>query len=62
MPFIMINSISFRFREMTRLYHFTRFDTACSILESWQMRFGKMYEMNDLIESGRKHFGRILLD
>lgn len=52
-------SISERFEEMTKLYHFTSFDAACSIIESRKFRFGKMFKMNDLIESGRIHFRRI---
>jgi hypothetical protein len=36
-------SISERFEEMTKLYHFTSFDAACSIIESRKFRFGKMY-------------------
>ena len=53
-------SISERFEEMTKLYHFTSFDAACSIIESRKFRFGKMFKMNDLIESGRIHFRRII--
>lgn len=52
-------SIHRRFEEMTKLYHFTSFKAACSIIESRELRFGKMFKMNDLIESGRIHFGRI---
>jgi len=56
----MRKSIGQRFEEMTKLYHFTSFDAACNIIESRTLRFGKMFKMNDLIESGRIHFGRIL--
>ena len=52
-------SIHRRFEEMTKLCHFTSFKAACSIIESRELRFGKMFKMNDLIESGRIHFGRI---
>lgn len=38
---------------MTKLYHFTSFDAACKIIESRKLRFGKMFRMNDLIESNR---------
>ncbi len=55
----MRKSISQRFQEMTKLYHFTSFDAACNIIESRKLRFGKMFKMNDIIESGRIHFGRI---
>lgn len=49
-----------RFEEMKRLYHFTSFDSACSIIESGLLRFGKMSRMNDLIESSRIVFKRVL--
>lgn len=45
---------------MSKLYHFTDLDAACSIIESRKLRFGKMYRMNDLIESNRIVFGRIV--
>lgn len=51
--------ISQRFEEMTKLYHFTSFDAACDIIESRKFRFGKMYKMNDLIESNRTSWGRV---
>lgn len=54
--------ISQRFKEMTRLYHFTGFDSACDIIESRKLRFGKMFNMNDLIESNRCLFKRIFTD
>ena len=49
----MRKSISQRFQDMNRLYHFTNLDAACQIIESRKLRFGKMYKMNDLIESNR---------
>ena len=52
--------LSQRFEEMTRLYHFTSFKAACSIIKSGKLKFGKMYKMNDLIESNRMGFGRAL--
>lgn len=58
----MKKSISQRFQEMSKLYHFTNLDAACSIIESRQLRFGKMYKMNDLIESNRIVYGRIFKD
>ena len=56
----MRKSITDRFEEMSRLYHFTNFDAACSIIESRKLRFGKMFKMNDLNESGRIVFKRFL--
>ena len=44
------------------MYHFTDVEAACCIIESRQLRFGKMYRMNDLIESNRIVFGRIVKD
>lgn len=49
-----------RFEEMTKLYHFTSFKTACKIIESRKLRFGKQYRMNDLLESNKIAFGRVL--
>ncbi len=54
--------ISQRFEEMSRLYHFTSFKAACSIIESGKLRFGKPFRMNDLIESNRIVFQRVLLN
>lgn len=45
---------------MTKLYHFTDFEAACDIIEGRKLRFGKMYRMNDLIESNRISWGRIV--
>ena len=56
----MRKTISQRFQEMTKLYHFTSFDAACEIIESRKLRFGKMYRMNDLIESNRISWRRIV--
>lgn len=55
----MRKSISQRFQEMTKLYHFTNLDSACKIIESGKLRFGKMFKMNDLIESGRILWKRV---
>ena len=43
--------LSRRFKHMNRLYHFTNYEAACSIIRSKQLRFGKRSNMNDLIES-----------
>ena len=56
----MSKSISERFQGMTKLYHFTSFEAACDIVESRKLRFGKMYRMNDLLESNRISWGRII--
>jgi len=56
----MRKSVARRFEEMNRLYHFTGFKAACSIIESGKLRFGKSFKMNDLIESNRMGFGRAI--
>jgi len=56
----MRKSISEKFAEMTRLYHFTSFDSACKIIESKQLRFGKLFRQNDLIESNKIVFQRVV--
>ena len=38
---------------MSRLYHFTSFDSACKIIKSGKLRFSKAWRLNDLIESNR---------
>lgn len=48
-----------RFAEMNRLYHFTSFGAACEIIESKRMRFGKLSQMNDLVESNKMVFQRV---
>ena len=57
---LMRKSLNQRFVEMSRLYHFTSFDSACKIIGSKRLRFGKAYRMNDLIESNRMVFDHIL--
>jgi hypothetical protein len=52
--------IGSRFQEMNRLYHFTSFDAACKIIGSKRLRFGKSYKMNDLLESNKIVFERVL--
>lgn len=58
----MRKSIREQFAEMTRLYHFTSIGSACKIIESRKLRFGKMFRMNDLIESNRIVFDRLVFD
>ena len=55
-------SIRQRFTEMIRLYHFTSFDAACKIIKSKRLRFGKPSRMNDLIESNKIVFQRLIID
>ncbi len=45
---------------MSRLYHFTSFESAYKIIATRRLRFGKAYKMNDLIESNRIVFDRVL--
>lgn len=54
--------ITQRFKKTNRLYHFTTYDAACKILKSKQLRFGKRYKMNDLLESEKIVFQRTFLD
>ena len=56
----MRKSLRERFADMTRLYHFTNFDAACKIIESRQLRFGKLSQMNDLIENDKIVFQRVI--
>ena len=56
----MRKSIRERFSEMTRLYHFTSFDSACKIIESKRLKFGKLSQMNDLVESNKMVFQRVV--
>ena len=51
-----------RFVEMNRLYHFTSFDSACKIIQTRRLKFGKLSQMNDLIESNKIVFQRVYLD
>lgn len=53
-------SIRERFAEMSRLYHFTSFESACKIVESKRLRFGKLSQMNDLVESNKMVFQRVV--
>lgn len=54
--------INRRFEKMNRLYHFTTYDSACMILKSKQLKFGKHFRMNDLIESEKIVFQRTYID
>ncbi len=58
----MRKSIRERFAEMTRLYHFTDFESACKIIQSKRLRFGKLPRMNDLIESNKIVFQRVVFN
>lgn len=60
-PMNMKKPISQRFEEMNRLYHFTTLDAAFKIVESGQLKFGKPFRMNDIIESNRIVFQRTFL-
>ena len=46
----------FRFSKISKLYHFTNFESACQIIKGGKLRFRKSYSLNDLIES-HKLFG-----
>lgn len=41
------------FEGMTRLYHFTKFDTAIRIIENKALKFGRLSRMNDINESSK---------
>lgn len=44
------------FIQLNKLYHFTKFDTAISILESHSLRFGRLQNMNDIHENDKLSF------
>lgn len=50
----------FDFQKMTRLYHFTSLESACKIISSGHLRFGKYSNQNDLIETNRVVWERTL--
>ena len=50
----------FDFKKMTRLYHFTSLESACKIISSGHLRFGKYSNQNDLIETNRVVWERTL--
>ena len=58
MPISMKKSIRFRFSEISKLYHFTTFETARKIIKSGRLIFSKSYHLNDLIESNRVVWSR----
>lgn len=51
LTYSMKKSIYFSFFKMSKLYHFTSFNSACKIIESGKLRFSKSFKLNDLIES-----------
>ena len=53
-------SVRERFAKMTRLYHFTSFESACKIVKGKRLRFGKLSQMNDLVESNKMVFQRVV--
>ena len=57
----MKKSIRFRFSEISKLYHFTSFETARKIIKSGRLLFSKSYNLNDLIESNRVVWSRTFM-
>lgn len=41
------------FKNLKKLYHYTRFDTALKILASRSLRFGRLHDMNDIHENDK---------
>ncbi len=41
------------FKNIRKLYHYTKFDTAIKILESHSLRFGRLHNMNDIHENDK---------
>lgn len=41
------------FKSISKLYHYTKFDTAIKILESHSLKFGKLCNMNDIHENDK---------
>ena len=41
------------FKNIKKLYHYTKFDTAIKILESHSLRFGRLHNMNDIHENDK---------
>lgn len=60
LTYSMKKSIYFSFFKMSKLYHFTSFNSACKIIESGKLRFSKSFKLNDLIESNRVVWERTL--
>lgn len=44
------------FKSISKLYHYTKFDTAIKILESHSLKFGKLCNMNDIHENDKLSF------
>ena len=45
-----LDKIKEEFMNLTKLYHYTRFETAIKILQSNSLKFGKLQFMNDIHE------------
>lgn len=45
-----LDKIKEEFMNLTKLYHYTRFETAIEILQSNSLKFGKLKFMNDIHE------------
>ena len=56
---IMEESLKEDFESMTRLYHFTRFETALLIVKSGKLRFSKLFAMNDICESNKQIYNNM---
>lgn len=41
------------FESISKLYHYTKFDTAIKILKSHSLRFGNLCDMNDIHENNK---------
>lgn len=41
------------FKNIKKLYHYTKFDTAIKILESHSLRYGRLHNMNDIHENDK---------
>lgn len=46
-------SIKEQFEKTEKLYHFTSFDTALKIIESNSLRYGRLNNMNDILENDK---------
>ena len=55
----MEESLKEDFESMTRLYHFTRFETALLIVKSGKLRFSKLFAMNDICESNKQIYNNM---
>lgn len=47
------NNMRVVFKSISKLYHYTKFDTAIKILRSRSLRFGKLHDMNDIHENDK---------